>query len=241
MFRSKDNYSYELIDMCARIRLPWDNRPYRLPFFDEFKGKTYCLLQRINGGYRPDNWDETHGGVRGEMITRILDFQLPELSNRALNAFINESGCFLRLQDPNGNAYEAMRITKSIDMDLRVFFFHIRLSDELREKLEKDSYYPYSGPLLTIVGSNKDWPNTKEEIKVTMLDDLQAMEAMERMRKYRDESEKRQKKDEENEAAKRRYLEEEKLAEQARQRDYDARKAAVDQNKLDQMFRSSSK
>lgn len=67
------------------------------------------------------------------------------------------------------------------------------------------------------------------------------MEAMERMKKYREESENLRKQDEEREAAKRRHQEEARLAEQSRQRAYDAKNVAVDQNELDRMFRSSGK
>lgn len=64
---------------------------------------------------------------------------------------------------------------------------------------------------------------------------------MERMKKYREESENLRKQDEEREAAKRRHQEEARLAEQSRQRAYDAKNVAVDQNELDRMFRSSGK
>ena len=241
MFQQKDNYTYRLTNECTPIRMPWDHRPLKLKYFNEFTGKTYCLIQRVNAGYKPDEWDEKHDCIRGDMIARILDLQLSELSNRTTGVFHNDVGCFLRLQDPEGNTYEALQIVKKTDLDLRAVIYHICLSDELRKKLENDSYYPYAGPLRRIPGANKSWENTKEVIKLTPLDNLQAMEAMERMKKYREESENLRKQDAEREAAIRREQEEARLAELAQQNDYAARNAAVDQSALDRMFRSSGK
>ena len=119
MFQYKDNYTYELDNMWIGIRMPWDHRPIKLAYFDEFIGKTYCLIQRVNAGYRPDDWDNTHDCVRGEIVTRIVDLQQTELSNQTMSAFNNDLGCFLRLQDPEGNAYEALRVSKSTNLKYR--------------------------------------------------------------------------------------------------------------------------
>lgn len=104
------------------------------------------MIQRVNAGYRPDDWDKAHDCVRDEIVTRIVDLQQTELSNRTTSAFNNDLGCFLRLQDPEGNAYEALRVTQSTNLKYHCLVFHIRLSDELRKRLENDSYYPYTGP-----------------------------------------------------------------------------------------------
>lgn len=39
MFQQKDNYTYELDNWWTGIRMPWDHRPIRLAYFDEFTGK----------------------------------------------------------------------------------------------------------------------------------------------------------------------------------------------------------
>lgn len=238
MFPKKDSYSYILTEIYRDKRMmPWDKMESDISeFFNRFQGKTYCLIQRINDGHTKNDWDETHGCVRGEIVTRVLDVKAPELTFLARQGFdVNFDGT-LRLEDPEGGQHDALQCVQR-KKDYRTVKHIIRLNDSLVKKLEQSSYYPYAGPLRKSAFTNSEW----EIIRLTPLDNLQAMEAMERMKKYREESENRRKQDEEREAERRRHQEEARLAELSRQRDYDARNAAVDQNELDRMFRSSGK
>lgn len=237
MFQQKDSYSHILTEIYRNKRMmPWDKIDSDISdFYARFQEKPYCLIQRINTGFEKDDWDKTHGCVRGELVTRVLDVKSPELTFLARQGFDVNFDCTLRLEDPEGNPYDALQCCQR-KKDYRTVKHIIRLNDSLVNKLEQSSYYPYAG-VLRKTGSNSEW----EVIKLTPLDNLQAMEAMERMKKYREESENLRKQDEEREAAIRRHQEEERLAEQSRQRAYDAKNAAVDQNELDRMFRSSGK